>query len=198
MHHLRQSLGVLGLAEVEYDVASTRVDVLADAVHALLGRPRHAVAVDHVLAEVARVPAAQVVVQGPLLADVRREGHGPHNAVGQLRERLPEALDRDPDRDPAVAQFGRAPDRSLRAAADPERRPARSRRARSDLDPGEGEIPALEARGLVAEERPERTHRPARPSASLARVDADSLEVLLSLAADPHAEDHAPARDVVE
>ena len=36
------------------------------------------------------------------------------------------------------------------------------------------------------------------PGAALARVDADRLEVLLPLAADAHAEDHAPAGDVVE
>src|SRR5262245_24692893 len=195
--HLRQTLGVLGLGDVEDDVPRPRLEVLADARRALLRRAGHAVAVDDVLAEIPRVAPPQVVVEVTLVADVRGHRHGRHDVLRQLREPLLEAPWGDPDRDPAVAEHRGAPDRWRRAAADPDGRAAGLRRSRLDLDVREREEAAGEG-GAAAEQVPQGANRLVRARSALAPVDADRLEVLLSLAADADPQDQPATGDVVQ
>ena len=150
-----------------------------------LRRPGDAVAVDDVLGEIARVARAQVLVAACRLSptcagsvtagiDVRRAAaRGP-----------PRSARRDPDRDPAVAERRRAPDRRLRAAADPERRAARLRRPRRRSRRPRTRRTAPRSSPAAREQRPQRAHRLVGARAALARDDADRLEVLPALAAD--------------
>src|SRR5438067_1107000 len=77
---------------------------------------------------------------------------------GTRRETFGERLRRDPDRDPAVAERRRAPDRDSRAATDPERRPARLRRRRLDRDAREREEPPFVGGRPLGEQGPQRAH----------------------------------------
>src|SRR5207253_3490735 len=138
--NLRESLRIVELEDVEDEMAGARLGVFADAGRALVGRPGDAVAVDDVLGELARVTAPEVLVQAPPRADMGREDDGSLGMRRQLLDAAGEALGRDPDRDPAVAERRRPQDGRLRAAPDPDRR----RAVRLDRDPVEREVPAGE------------------------------------------------------
>ena len=109
-----------------------------------------------------------------------------------------EALGRDPDRHPAVAEPPRPADRRRRAPADPERRPARLGRARLDRDPREREEPSGEPSRRPGEELAQREDRFVCACASLASRHTHRLEVLCALAANADAEDHAPTREEIQ
>src|SRR5579859_4349205 len=197
-------------ADVEDQVLDAGVGVGAHAGGAVLLRAGDAVAVDQMRLDLHRVALLEMGSEAltASLADQRRahDGRGDRVRVAtgflgvaaHLGETGGEALRRGPDRHPAVAQPARAPQRRRRAAADPERRAAGLQGLRVDGDPAEREEPARERRLGPAEQLPERPHRLVRPRAALARIDADRLEVLAALAADPDAEHDTPAGEVVE
>ena len=174
-----------------------RVDVLAHPRRALVRRSGDAVAVDDVLARSRPRSAPQVLVQ---VAASRRRAR-----AGHRRDDVRPAAGRTPPRSSRPRpRSGSSRRRASPPAGSPPptgRRPTaagrRLRGPRLDRDALEGEEAPGEARARRA-----KSSRSARIASSVraprSRGDADRLEVLRALAADADAEDHAPARDVVE
>ena len=131
-----------------------------------------------------------------LLADVRGQRHGGTTCSGSCSQ---PAAKRSGETQSGIQPSPSVAARSMAAADRPPTQSGASRLhgPRLDLDVLEGEELARE-RAPARKQRAQRPHRLIRPRAALAHRHADCLEVLLSLAADAHAEDHPSAGHVVE